>query len=424
MKKQFYINNREKTIRGMKDNSCLILLSGSPPVSSNDQHYAFQPTRNFLYLTGIARPNLILFIAKYSNMNETTLFIPDENVEGNVDFPIEEDEAKKLSGVESIKYINEFDSMISRHIARKPCEIVYFDFTRLDVNAAQMPIEAYANEFKQKYPGLLVKDIHKTICSFRVVKSDCEIDEIRKAVSITKDGIIRMIEICKPGINECELEAEFMYHLIKKGERVPAFGNIIASGRNSMIGHYGANNKIVEDDVLVLVDVGAQSNWYCSDVSRAFPSNGKYNDRQKQLYNICYDAMDKMIEFIKPGITMKQTIEYGRDLISSGLNKIGVSEENTKDLYIYCGFNHFVGLDTHDVGDRSQPLAPNMVIAVDSAVAIPEEEIDFRIEDDLLITENGCEVLTRDIPKTIEDIEALYHLVEGNAKFGGKCYER
>ncbi len=118
--------------------------------------------------------------------------------------------------------------------------------------------------------------------------------------------------------------------------------------------------------------------------------------------------MEKLIAYIKPGVTMKQTIEYGSKFIRDGLNELGINDENTEKLYVYCGFNHFVGLNVHDVGDRYMPLAPGMVIAIDSAMGIPEEEINFRIEEDLLITESGNEILTHGIPKTIEDIERAF----------------
>ena len=362
------------------------------------------------YLTGITRPDFILWMYKYADTSEAILFVPDgkHGIAGLTDFPLTQEEAKTISGIEKVEDATTFVTMLSRHIARLPCETVYFDFTRLHIKAAPTPLEVYASEFRAKYPGLAVRDIHATICSFRVHKQQCELDEIRKAVAITKSGILRMMQHCRPGINEGDLEAEFMYQLYKSGEPVPAFHNIIASGKNSLIGHYSANNKKIEDNVFVQFDVGAQSNWYTSDVSRVVPSNGKFNERQTTLYTICYDAMEKLIAYIKPGVTMKQTIEYGSKFIRDGLNELGINDENTEKLYVYCGFNHFVGLNVHDVGDRYMPLAPGMVIAIDSAMGIPEEEINFRIEEDLLITESGNEILTHGIPKTIEDIERAF----------------
>jgi Xaa-Pro aminopeptidase len=384
------------------------MFSGSPPVATADEHYPFQPDRNVYYLTGISRPDFILWITKHSGTSEETLFVPDRKSSsaGLTDFPLSTEEAAKISGIERTVDLAQFNTLLSRHLERMPCETVYFDFTRLRIDAAATPLEAYANEFKAKYPGLEVKDIHKTICEFRVRKSEDEINEIRKAVEITRAGIIGMMKVCRPQANERDLEAEFMYQLYRHHEPQPAFANIIASGKNALIGHYSANDKPIPDNVLVQLDVGAQSNLYCSDVSRAIPSNGKFNERQTTLYNICFDAMEKLIAYIRPGVTMKQTIEYGSTFIRDALRELGISEETTKNLYVYCGFNHFVGLNVHDVGDRYQPLAPGMVIAIDSAMGIPEEEINFRIEDDLLITESGNEVLSRAIPKTIEEIES------------------
>jgi Xaa-Pro aminopeptidase len=412
MDKSFFGANRKKVIDEMADDSCLILFSGSPPVATADEYYEFEPDRNMYYLTGITRPDAILLISKHSDTSEAVLFLPDgkSSIAGLTDFPLSPEEAAEISGMEKIEDRGAFNTLLSRHIERMPCDTVYFDFTRLHIGAAQTPLEAYANEFKAKYPGLEVKDIHKTICEFRVRKSDGEIEEIRKAVEITKAGIVSMMKTCRPSLYERDLEAEFVYQLYKSGEPRPAFASIIASGRNSLIGHYSANNKQIADNVFVQLDVGAQSNLYSSDVSRVIPSNGRFNDRQTTLYNICFDAMEKLIAYIKPGVTMKQTIEYGSAFIRKALEELGITEENTKDLYIYCGFNHFVGLNVHDVGDRYQPLSPGMVIAIDSAMGIPVEEINFRIEEDLLITESGNEILTTGIPKTIEDIENTFSI--------------
>jgi Xaa-Pro aminopeptidase len=421
MDSEFFTENRDKVVDAMADQSCLIMFSGSPPVATADEHYPFQPDRNMFYLTGITRPDHVLWIRKHSGTSEATLFLPDakSSIAGLTDFPLSAEEAAEISGMDKIDDGREFNTLLSRHLERMPCEIVYFDFTRLHVDAAQTPLEAYANEFRARYPGLEVRDLHKTICEFRVRKSECEIREIRKAIEITTAGIVSMMKACRPSMNERDLEAEFMYQLYRRGEPQPAFANIIASGRNALVGHYSANNKPIEDNVLVQLDVGAQSNLYSSDVSRAIPSNGKFNERQTAFYTICFDAMEKLIAYIKPGVTMEQTIEYGSRFIREALAEMGISEENTRDLYIYCGFNHFVGLNVHDVGDRYQPLAPGMVIAVDSAMGIPEEEINFRIEDDLLITESGNEVLTRGIPRTIEEIERTFDLNQGQGRSVG-----
>lgn len=405
MDNAFYIKNREKVIETMEDNSCLIMFSGSPPKASRDQYYEFQPDRNFYYLSGITRPNLILFICKYSGKEEVTLFI--DNSAGLNDHPMTIEEAVDFSGIEQVVYSDTFENKLSRHISREACDTLYFDLNRINVKDAASKSEIFANEFIAKYPSTKICNIYKTICNFRVYKSQGEIDEIRKAVSTTADGINKMMKCIKPGINESDLEAEFMYCLYKNMEPIPAFSNIIASGKNAFIGHYSANNSVIEEDVLVQIDVGAQSKWYCADVSRALPSSGIFTERQKLFYNICNDALDKMIEYIKPGITSADSVEYGKTLLLESLKEIGTTMENTEKLSVYLGINHYVGLDVHDVGDRNLLLAPGMVVAVDSSVIVPAEGICFRIEDDMLITETGCEVLTESIPRNIEDIEAI-----------------
>ena len=178
--------------------------------------------------------------------------------------------------------------------------------------------------------------------------------------------------------------------------------------KNAAVLHYVENNQMIKDGDLLLLDLGAQWNYYSADISRTFPINGKFSERQKELYQIVRLAMDRVFEAIKPGVPFKRLNEIVRETYAEELKRIGLIEDPAEvQKYYFHGVTHYLGLDTHDVGSRDQDLAPGMVLTVEPGLYIPEEGIGIRIEDDVLVTETGMENLSHDIPKDIEDIEGV-----------------
>ena len=282
---------------------------------------------------------------------------------------------------------------------------MYFDLWHY--SAKQMPSEAinYVNKLKNNHPSLDIKDIYSLLAKMRLVKDEYEITCIRRAIEITNAGIRQMISQIKPNMSEMVMEGLFNFTLAQNNCNKNAFKSICASGKRATILHYADNNQMIEDGELFLCDLGATFKNYCADISRTFPANGKFSKRQKEIYEIVLGAQKIVEENAKPGITLralnKMVVEYyTKELPKHGLNK-DVSE------YYFHGVSHHLGLDTHDVNVGNVPLTPGNVITNEPGLYIEDENIGIRIEDDLLINGTGCEVLSKDIIKNVEDIEAL-----------------
>ena len=195
---------------------------------------------------------------------------------------------------------------------------------------------------------------------------------------------------------------------IRDRARDNAFDPIVASGENATILHYVENQEVVKEGDLVLFDIGADYEHYCGDISRTFPVSRKFSPRQKILYNIVLKAQEEVIKAIKPGLHFSKLNEIAKNSLAEGCMEIGlIKEKEELSNYYYHGVSHYLGLDTHDIGNRNRVLEPGMVITVEPGLYIEEESIGIRIEDDILVTENGCDILSKDIPKTIEEIERI-----------------
>ncbi len=215
-----------------------------------------------------------------------------------------------------------------------------------------------------------------------------------------------MMKHAKPGMMEYEIEAYYDFVLRKNGVKDKAFQTIAASGMNGTVLHYMNNSKRTEENDLILIDAGAQWGYYSGDISRTFPVSGKFTPLQKTVYNIVLKGQQLIIDNIKPGVMYPELNEMLKEYYFDELKKLGLVKTKEEVFnYYFHGVSHFIGAETHDVGDRSQSLKPGMVISVEPGLYIEEWGIGIRIEDDALVTENGCEILTKNMIKTVEDIE-------------------
>ena len=322
------------------------------------------------------------------------------------------DEAKAISGVQSIRDVGEFYGDLngiiegSRGLGKYH---VYLDLWRYQRNQADTPAHTLAAKLQQRYPAVGIEEIHGDMAALRAVKSDDEIALMRKAQESTRVAIEAMMKHAYPGINESELEGAFDFSLLKQGVRQHAFTSIVAGGARATTLHYSSNNCIVEDGQLVLIDLGSAESNYCADISRTFPVNGKFTDRQKEIYNTVLEAQRIVMENAKPGVTTRQLNQLVVDYYETRLDDLGLRKDGkgVRDYY-YHGVSHQLGLDTHDIcTERERTLQPGMVITVEPGLYIEDEGIGVRIENDVLITETGCIDLSADILKTVEEIEAL-----------------
>ncbi len=408
MDSNFFINNRNKLFKEMKDNSIAILFSGKAPKKLGDENYQFTPLRNFYYMTGLDRQNMILMLYKKGEVKETLIFIEryDEIKAKWVGAVMLPNEVTEVSGIENTAYLDEFDENLATYMFNKRIENVYMDFENRDFNNSGDAF-SLSSKIKNNYPYINFINAHNIIAEFRMLKEPCEVEKIKKAINITKKGIYSMMSNSKAGMMEYEIEAYFDFELKKNGVKDFAFKSIAASGKNGTTLHYSDNNCKTKDSDLILFDVGAQWEYYNGDITRTFPVNGKFTERQKQIYNIVLEGQQKVIKAIKPNLEFKRLNEILREHYAVELKKIGlISSDEEVSKYYYHGVSHMLGLETHDVGRHNEGLLQEgMVFTVEPGLYIAEEEIGIRIEDNVIVTKDGCEVLSKDIIRTVDEIE-------------------
>lgn len=415
--KQLYEKRRQALLQDKQGPCMICIFSGNAPMKSLDEAYPFSVDRNFFYLTGIDRENMILVLKKnYLGVVSEALYIEpyDEVLAKWVGGRMRQAEATEISGVEAVFSVEEFTSHFnsaietSRGLGKMH---VYLDLWRYRADQADTPAHKLAAAIVHKYPAVAVEEIFGDMAKLRAVKDDHELAQMRKAQQATRTAILAMLDQARPGINESELEGAFDFSLMKQGVREHAFSTIVAGGARATTLHYVSNDQIVNDGQLVLIDLGSAEGHYCADISRTFPVNGKFTARQKELYNTVLAAQQLVMDTAKPGMTLLELNKLVIDFYESKLDELGLRKEGkTVRDYYYHSVSHQLGLDTHDIcTQRERTLQPGMVITVEPGLYVEEEGIGIRIENDVLITENGAEDLSADIPRTVEDIEAYMH---------------
>ncbi|MBU5488997.1 aminopeptidase P family protein [Clostridium sp. MSJ-8] len=410
MNQNFFRENRHRLIDKVEDNSIIILIAGRAPLKSADENYQFTPNRNFYYFTGIAEEEHLLVISKINNNLQEKLFIKeiDEERERWVGKSIRPDEAREVSGIEEISFKNELDSYLHRIIKKVPSINIYLDLNKEDLEGSDTAAEKFAEEISCKYKTVIIKNIFPKIIPLRLVKTSEEVEEIRKAIDITIKGVENIMKNAKPKMKEYQLEAYFEFACRNEGIKDYAFKTIAAAGKNATVLHYVDNNSEVKDNELVLFDLGAQWNYYNADITRTIPVNGTFTDRQKEVYNAVLRVNQKVIDTIKPGVVYKELNKQARKWIAEECIKLGlIKDEEEVSKYYWHSIGHSLGLDTHDVDtvDRETVFEKGMVWTVEPGIYIEEEGIGVRIEDDILVVDGGVEVLTKNMIKTVDEIE-------------------
>jgi len=409
LKKDFVTKNRNKVFERMLTNSILVLFNGHAPYKRGDEKYMFSPDRNFYYVTGIDCENEIVMFIKTETDETVKLYIERDNgyLSKWVGANLTSDEATAQSGIENISFIDKFYTDISEAVFKNNLEHIYIDLEDRDWYSAETESLKFAVEFRKKYPAVDMIDSYPFFADLRIIKEDYEIELMRKAIKITTEGIAEMMKHSHADMYEYEIEAYFDFVLTKNGVRDKAFKTIAASGNRGTILHYNDNHSMAKDGDLILIDAGAQVGWYNGDISRTFPVNGKFTPLQKQIYDIVLSGQQKVIDTIKPGIKFSRLNEVLKEHYLEELKKIGLAQ--TMDdvcKYYFHGVSHYLGAETHDIGrygDRM--LETGMVLTVEPGLYIDEYGIGIRIEDDALVTDNGCEILSADFIKTTDEIE-------------------
>ena len=410
MNKEFFKKNREKLIEKIEDNSVIVLFAGNAPKKSGDENYPFTPNRNFYYFTGINEEGPILIISKIKGIISERLFIKeiDEERERWVGKSIRSNEAEEISGVKYIDYLGSFYDYLNRVFSETEEINLYLDMERDSFQDLQGISESFSEEVKKRYPFVRIKNIFPKIIPLRMVKSKEEIEEMKKAIEITIKGVESLMKNAKVGMKEYQLEAYYEFVCRSSGIKDYAFKTIAASGKNATILHYVDNNSEIKDGDLILFDLGAQHNYYNADITRTFPVNGVFSERQKEVYNAVLRVNERVIKTIKPGLEYKELNKMATEWIAEECIKLGlIKNKEEVSKYYWHSIGHSLGLDTHDISnkDRNTIFKEGMVWTVEPGIYIEEESIGIRIEDDVLITSDGVQVLTKDMIKTVEDIE-------------------
>ena len=409
-----YTLRRNKLFNELEDNSVAIIFSGVGRKRSGDENFEFIPNKNFYYLTGIEQENSILLLIKNDGEKQSYLFIDEkaEKIEKWIGYKLTLKEARDISGVDNVavrttfegKMLAFFDSNKQTH---EKISKFYLDLEPELKIGESKSTQSYARELERAYK-VQILDIHKLVGELRKIKSEAEIEMIRDAIETTNLGLKHALLELKAGKYEYNLRNSFEFAVFEDQDSKLAFASIVAAGENATILHYPNQKDKVEKGNLVLFDVGAAKNYYAADISRTYPENGKFNDLQKKIYQIVLNCNKQTAKFMRPGITLTEANEFAKEFLAAEcLEKGLISSKEEIVKYYYHSVSHFLGLDTHDFGDRNDKLVPGNVVTCEPGLYFKHLGIGVRIEDDVLITEEGSEVLSDGILKEVNEIEKM-----------------
>ncbi|SDX58305.1 aminopeptidase P family protein [Flavobacterium degerlachei] len=420
--RDLFIKNRSKFMAQMKPKSVAVFNSNDIYPISADSTMPFAQHRDIFYLSGVDQEESILLLfpdAPYENQREM-LFLKETNDhiavwEGE---KLTKERALAVSGIKNVHWLQDFDKVLNEMMT-------YADTMYINTNEhyrAAVETETrearFVKKWKEKYPAHTVAKSNPILQRIRSVKESEEIDLIQQACNITEKGFRRILSFVKPNVMEYEIEAEFIHEFTRNRSKGFAYTPIIGSGNNANVLHYIENNQQCKAGDLILIDAGAEYANYSSDMTRTIPVSGKYNDRQKAVYNAVLRVKNEATKMLLPGTLWKQYhIEVGKlmtsELLGLGLlDKADVQNENPEwpayKKYFMHGTSHHMGLDTHDYGILTEPMQANMVFTVEPGIYIPAEGFGIRLEDDVVIQETGEPFnLMRNIPIEVDEIESL-----------------
>jgi Xaa-Pro aminopeptidase len=378
------------------------------------------PNTDLFYLTGVEQEQSIFVLCPEAReeKHREMLFLrrSDESTEIWEGHKLTKDEARRISGIQHIYWVEEFEKIFHRLM----CESNHVYLNSNEHPRAELIVETresrFVSEVVRRYP---LHDYHRLaqlLHRLRVVKSAVEAELVKQACEITKAGFERVAKFVKPGVQEYEIEAEFAHEFIGRGGAF-AYTPIIAGGKNACALHYSANDQRCRAGDLLLLDVGASYANYNSDLTRTIPVNGKFTRRQKQVYNAVLRVMRAQIAGLVPGKTSKEWQKEAERHIEHELLALQLltprdikrqdPEQPALKKYFMHGVGHPLGLDVHDLGLLKEPFAPGWIMTVEPGIYIPEEGFAVRLENDVLITEDGVIDLMADIPVEANDIEKL-----------------
>lgn len=422
IKNSLFIKNRKKFMAEMRPKGIAVFNSNDIYPISADSTLPFEQHRDIFYLSGADQEEtiLVLFPDAMDKRHREILFVRETNEhiaiwEGE---KLTKERASEVSGIETIYWLQDFDKVFFDLMTE--AETIYFNTNEHYRQAVETQTreDRFIIECKRKFPAHGVAKSNPILQKLRGVKEAEEIELMQKACDITEKGFRRVLGYTKPGVWEYEIEAELLHEFVRNRSKGFAYQPIIASGNNANVLHYVENNQQCKDGELILMDVAAEYANYSSDLTRTIPVNGKFTKRQKEVYNAVLRVKNEATKMLVPGtLWAEYHKECGKlmtsELLGLGLlDKADVQNENPDwpayKKYFMHGTSHHIGLNTHDYGELKTPIKANMVFTVEPGIYIPDENMGIRIEDDVVIQEQGEPFnLMANIPIEAEEIEEL-----------------
>jgi Xaa-Pro aminopeptidase len=416
-----FSKNREKFISNLKTNAIAVFNSNDEYLRSGDQTFPFKQNADFFYLSGIDQEQSILLLYPDcpNPVYKSVLFLRQTNEhiavwEGH---KYTKKQATEVSGIESVYWLDEFWNIFYTII--NYADTIYLNTNENDRASHEVSYRdlRFINQLKERYPLHEYKRSAPILRSLRAVKSEPEIFLTKKACSITADAFRRVLKFVKPGVKEYEIEAEIIHEFIRQGATGHAYSPIIASGANANILHYNDNNQICKDGDVILFDFGAEYANYNADLSRSIPVNGRFTNRQRDVYNAVLHVMRESRKMLISGTVWNEYHEEVGKIMTDQLIQLGlldrfeVQRQNPSmplyKKYFMHGTSHHLGLDVHDFASRYKPFEPGNILTCEPGIYIKEEGLGIRLENDILITDSGNIDLMADIPIEAEEIEEL-----------------
>lgn len=418
---EIFIQNRKRFMARMDKNSIAIFNSNDELPYNGDALHPFVQNSDLFWLSGIEQEETMVILypdnpdPKYREV--LVLVQPNELKEKWNGHQFRKNEAEAISGIKTIVWLDTLDGLLQPwiHLA----DAVYLNTNENDRKANEVSVRdyRYAAYMRERYPLHTYKRSAKILKDLRSIKSPLEIEVMQKAIDITENTFKHLLKFIKPGVMEYEIDAEIWHSFLSQRASGPAYGSIIASGDRARTLHYVNNNQECKDGELILMDFGARYGNYSADLTRTIPVNGKFGRRQKTVYNACLQLHEYCASILKPGITINDYTEKIGDEATTIFQKIGLlkksdiknedPENRAYRKYLYHGISHHLGIDVHDLGTKTEPIKAGMVFTIEPGIYIEEEKMGVRIEDNYWITRNGNKDLMKNIPKTVEEIEAL-----------------
>lgn len=417
---ELFKQNRQRLVDRMAPGSLAVLNANDLMPTNADGLLLLHQNADLFYLTGINQEETILVLAPnaFDEKVREVLFIrePNEHLKIWEGHKLTKEQASQISGIKQVKYLHEFRNVF--HPLMCELENVYLNSNEhpRSVVEVQTRDAKFIRDCQAAYPLHHYHRLARIMSELRVVKSPQEVEVIKKACGITRDGFLRVLKIVKPGVNECEIEAEFAHEFIRQKGQF-AYNPIVCTGENNCVLHYNENDKVCKKGELVLMDVAAGYGQYNSDLTRTIPVSGKFSRRQKQVYHAVLRIFRQVVAAMKPGAYTKELRKLTEELAAKECVDLGLlkpSEIKKQDpdnpavkKYFMHGVAHSLGLDVHDLSQINQPITPGWVLTCEPGIYIAEEGFGIRLENNILVTESGTVDLMEDIPIEADEIEAL-----------------